>query len=192
MIEKILKRLNFQLIDIECQVLWVFECSVVDIFSCNMHKSEPKPMIFKFSNEKDTVIKPCLINTISLEKTRTGLIIFVLSYELSHLTKSLEFFLDVLLCFLLLMIQHWFRRLGAICQQAITWTNDGQFHICIYASPSPNELIFCRYFGWASTKTYAMLSLPRDGAFDLGLAVSVPLPIVTGIFVLLWFQSRLT
>ena len=34
--------------------------------------------------------------------------------------------------------------------------------------------------------------LPRDGAFDLGLAVSVPLPIVTGIFVLLWFQSRLT
>ena len=27
---------------------------------------------------------------------------------------------------------------------------------------------------------------------DLGLAVSVPLPIVTGIFVLLWFQSRLT
>ena len=35
-------------------------------------------------------------------------------------------------------------------------------------------------------------SLPRYGAFDLGLAVSVPLPIVTGIFVLLWFQSRLT
>ena len=30
------------------------------------------------------------------------------------------------------------------------------------------------------------------GAFELGLAVSVPLPIVTGIFVLLWFQSRLT
>ena len=36
------------------------------------------------------------------------------------------------------------------------------------------------------------LLLPRYGAFDLGLAVSVPLPIVTGIFVLLWFQSRLT
>ena len=36
-------------------------------------------------------------------------------------------------------------------------------------------------------------SLPRlGGAFDLGLAVSVPLPIVMGIFVLLWFQSRLT
>ena len=35
--------------------------------------------------------------------------------------------------------------------------------------------------------------LPRlGGAFDLRLAVSVPLPIVTGIFVLLWFQSRLT
>ena len=30
------------------------------------------------------------------------------------------------------------------------------------------------------------------GAFDLRLAVSVPLPIVMGIFVLLWFQSRLT
>ena len=35
--------------------------------------------------------------------------------------------------------------------------------------------------------------LPRlGGAFDLRLAVSVPLPIVMGIFVLLWFQSRLT
>ena len=33
---------------------------------------------------------------------------------------------------------------------------------------------------------------PVYGAFDLGLAESVPLPIVTGIFVLLWFQSRLT
>ena len=33
---------------------------------------------------------------------------------------------------------------------------------------------------------------PVYGAFDLGLAVSVPLPIVTGIFVLPWFQSRLT
>ena len=33
---------------------------------------------------------------------------------------------------------------------------------------------------------------PACGAFDLGLAVSVPLPIVTGIFMLLWFQSRLT
>ena len=33
---------------------------------------------------------------------------------------------------------------------------------------------------------------PVYGAFDLGLAVSVLLPIVTGIFVLLWFQSRLT
>ena len=33
---------------------------------------------------------------------------------------------------------------------------------------------------------------PPCGAFDLGLAVSVPLPIVMGIFVLLWFQSCLT
>ena len=39
------------------------------------------------------------------------------------------------------------------------------------------------------TSSYCLL--PRDGAFDLGLAVSVLLPIVTGIFVLLWFQSRL-
>ena len=40
----------------------------------------------------------------------------------------------------------------------------------------------------------AMLFLiaPPCGAFDLGLAVSVPLPIVMGMFVLLWFQSRLT
>ena len=38
----------------------------------------------------------------------------------------------------------------------------------------------------------AIIYCPVYGAFDLGLAVSVPLPIVTGIFVLLWFQSRLT
>ena len=41
-------------------------------------------------------------------------------------------------------------------------------------------------------KTLLKGLLPRYGAFDLGLAVSVPLLIVTGIFVLLWFQSRLT
>ena len=42
------------------------------------------------------------------------------------------------------------------------------------------------------SKTFEV-SLPRlGGAFDLRLAVSVPLPIVIGIFVLLWFQSRLT
>ena len=35
--------------------------------------------------------------------------------------------------------------------------------------------------------THVSVLLPRYGAFDLGLAVSVPLPIVTGIFVLLWF-----
>ena len=39
---------------------------------------------------------------------------------------------------------------------------------------------------------YIVVIAPRAGAFDLGLAVSVPLPIVMGIFVLLWFQSRLT
>ena len=38
----------------------------------------------------------------------------------------------------------------------------------------------------------ALFIAPPCGAFDLGLAVSVPLPIVMGIFVLLWFQSRLT
>ena len=36
------------------------------------------------------------------------------------------------------------------------------------------------------------LIAPPCRAFDLGLAVSVPLPIVMGILVLLWFQSRLT
>ena len=41
-------------------------------------------------------------------------------------------------------------------------------------------------------KRYYGPLLPRVGASDLGVAVSVPLPIVTGIFVLLWFQSRLT
>ena len=44
----------------------------------------------------------------------------------------------------------------------------------------------------AQQSQFEWILLPRDGAFDLGLAVSVPLPIVTGIFVLLWFQSRLT
>ena len=46
----------------------------------------------------------------------------------------------------------------------------------------------------AMTKMQRFLALlPRlGGAFDLRLAVSVPLPIVMGIFVLLWFQSRLT
>ena len=44
---------------------------------------------------------------------------------------------------------------------------------------------------WRSNVAYVLL--PRlGGAFDLRLAVSVPLPIVMGIFVLLWFQSRLT
>ena len=59
----------------------------------------------------------------------------------------------------------------------------------------------CWYFRllWAATvvvtywqHTSAHDHCPACGAFDLGLAVSVPLPIVTGIFVLLWFQSRLT
>ena len=45
-------------------------------------------------------------------------------------------------------------------------------------------------YGWKFIELYL---LPRlGGTFDLRLAVSVPLPIVTGIFVLLWFQSRLT
>ena len=42
------------------------------------------------------------------------------------------------------------------------------------------------------TRSYDKMSYcPACGAFDLGLAVAVPLPLVTGIFVLLWFQSRL-
>ena len=53
------------------------------------------------------------------------------------------------------------------------------------------------HHSWTTTKLVntaivRVRLLPRYGAFDLGLAVSVPLPIVTGIFVLLWFQSRLT
>ena len=45
---------------------------------------------------------------------------------------------------------------------------------------------------WIPSEIFPHL-LPRlGGAFDLRLAVSVPLPIVMGIFVLLWFQSRLT
>ena len=44
-----------------------------------------------------------------------------------------------------------------------------------------------------SKESLYLYLLPRlGGAFDLRLAVSVPLPIVMGIFVLLWFQSRLT
>ena len=39
---------------------------------------------------------------------------------------------------------------------------------------------------------HCIIIAPPCGAFDLGLAVSVPLPIVMGIFVLQWFQSRLT
>ena len=53
----------------------------------------------------------------------------------------------------------------------------------------------CDIFVYVCVAVYVYLCfllLPRYGAFDLGLAVSVPLPIVTGIFVLLWFQSRLT
>ena len=60
---------------------------------------------------------------------------------------------------------------------------------------SNNRLIYNRIIIYSdfiiARNVYGRL-LPRDGAFDLGLAVSVPLPIVTGIFVLLWFQSRLT
>ena len=52
-----------------------------------------------------------------------------------------------------------------------------------------------RYANDISILVYAMawcrqttsLYYPACGAFDLGLAVSVPLPIVMGIFVLLWF-----
>ena len=43
--------------------------------------------------------------------------------------------------------------------------------------------------GPAMGRETVYLYCPACGAFDLGLAVSVPLPIVTGIFVLLWFQS---
>ena len=45
---------------------------------------------------------------------------------------------------------------------------------------------------WIHVYLFKLIHCPACGAFDLGLAVSVPLPIVTGIFVLLWIQSRLT
>ena len=52
---------------------------------------------------------------------------------------------------------------------------------------------FYKYFSHQSLNKLENYLLPRlGGAFDLRLAVSVPLPIVMGIFVLLWFQSRLT
>ena len=50
-----------------------------------------------------------------------------------------------------------------------------------------------KMFYWYKDSYYKDKKVSQlSGAFDLGLAVSVPLPIVTGIFVLLWFQSRLT
>ena len=58
--------------------------------------------------------------------------------------------------------------------------------------------VFTVIFRWSTfTSTVNLCNIncviaPPCGAFDLGLAVSVPLPIVMGIFVLLWFQSRLT
>ena len=60
---------------------------------------------------------------------------------------------------------------------------------------SANTMLISTNYIWSQhykDLSRLMVLLPRDGAFDLGLAVSVPLPIVTGIFVLLWFQSRLT
>ena len=67
-----------------------------------------------------------------------------------------------------------------------TWENasvisTGDTHIGCRCDNLSRKLVFSVFF-----------LLPRYGAFDLGLAVCVPLPIVTGIFVLLWFQSRLT
>ena len=78
---------------------------------------------------------------------------------------------------------------------------------CIYVPRKPGICFHCycavydecKYSDtfWLVDRTrllvqYTISLLPRVEAFDLGLAVSVPLPIVTGIFVLLWFQSRLT
>ena len=62
--------------------------------------------------------------------------------------------------------------------------------------PTPNAISYRLVIHTIHLRNHAtgLLSFycPVYGAFDLGLAVSVPLPIVTGIFVLLWFQSRLT
>ena len=55
------------------------------------------------------------------------------------------------------------------------------------------QLFVQRFIETNNNKYKNSALLPRlGGAFDLRLAVSVPLPIVMGIFVLLWFQSRLT
>ena len=63
---------------------------------------------------------------------------------------------------------------------------------CQISERSDNSKCKSRGFETLRDLTKRRLIAPPCGAFDLGLAVSVPLPIVMGIFVLLWFQSRLT
>ena len=67
---------------------------------------------------------------------------------------------------------------------------------CLYITVYPRGKYTTQWEQVQYDKSHQMETLsallPRYGAFDLGLAVSVPLPIVTGIFVLLWFQSCLT
>ena len=53
-------------------------------------------------------------------------------------------------------------------------------------------VLFLYHRGQYWLRDWNVLIAPPCGAYDLRLAVSVPLPIVMGIFVLLWFQSRLT
>ena len=66
----------------------------------------------------------------------------------------------------------------------------------VFFDPRLNKRLSKQSWGWwfetPSRPLWRHRNCPVYGAFDLGLAVSVPLPIVTGIFVLLWFQSRLT
>ena len=95
---------------------------------------------------------------------------------------------------------HWRSQFGATKTERISQILSLCYH---YTSPqsahsrirseckSAAHIPLCppRYRVWRVTSNL----LPRlGGAFDLRLAVSVPLPIVMGIFVLLWFQSRLT
>ena len=78
----------------------------------------------------------------------------------------------------------------------IVWWNDPQFtilQICMVIQWERGIKYYYSAYYYSAYSLYFLSSYcPVYRAFDLGLAVSVPLPIVTGIFVLLWFQSRLT
>ena len=73
----------------------------------------------------------------------------------------------------------------------IAWPLVNVFKVSLWCHQWHHECVTHNLHNYKSPPI-CMHYCPACGAFDLGLAVSVPLPIVTGIFVLLWFQSRLT